>query len=91
MEEEEISSLVKLIYDNHPEIITYYELETGENARPDALTVRGLVKAYEIHNRYHIEFKTAVLATYQTIRNKVEKPETIAKLEKEYSEVISKM
>lgn len=72
--------LVELIIKKHPEILTYYELS---NYTED-LDVRGITKAYGMHERYHTEFKTAVRATYLAIKKMAKRKETLERLTQEY-------
>lgn len=75
-----IRNLVNLIIEKHPEILTYYELSnyTGD------LNVEGLVRAYSLNERYGTSFKTAVRATYFSIKRMTKKKCALERLEKEY-------
>lgn len=84
--QERIIDLVDLISQRHPEILTYYELS---NHTQD-LDVEGLVRAYALHERYHTGFKTAVKATYLSLKRTARKKETVERLQREYEERISK-
>ncbi len=66
---ERIIDLADLIVKKHPEILTYYEL----NNHDDSLSVQGITKAYDMHERYHTRFRTAVRATYMAIKKERKK------------------
>lgn len=79
-----LSSLVNLISNNHPELITYYELSNRNNA----LDVSKLVKAYDLDERYKTSLRTAIFATYLSLKRMTKKEETLKRLEEEYQRVL---
>ncbi len=82
-----IEDLADRITKEHPSIVAYYELSNHD----DSLTVEGLTRAYGLHQWHNVDFRTAVLANYISIKRTAKRKETIQRLEKEYEDKISKM
>ena len=78
-----ISNLANTLSERHPELLTYYELSKDDRA----LNLEGLVKVYDLDERYKTSFIAAVYATYLSIKDRTKKKETLERLEIEYNEI----
>ncbi|MDP4039326.1 MAG: hypothetical protein Q8P57_01990 [Candidatus Pacearchaeota archaeon] len=78
----------KIIREKHPEIKRYYgssEVNAQQN-RTFRFTIEGIVRAYDLANRYGISNELAILSTQEAIRQSTTKQEILERLTSEYTE-----